>query len=136
MATTRTELLDIPADECLRLLTIHRPRLGRLAFLSGGRPLVFPMNYVAVGRLIYFRTAPGSKLMAALRAEQVAFEIDDVDDVWEEGWSVLAIGRMREVIDDEELGELRQLPLRPWAGGDRSHYLRLDIAEVSGRKIV
>lgn len=136
MVTARTELLDVPADECLRLLTTHRPRLGRLAFVSGGRPQVFPMNYVAVGRLVYFRTAPGSKLMAALRADQVAFEIDDVDEVWEEGWSVLATGRMREVTDDDELREVRQLPLRPWAGGDRSHYLRFDIAEISGRRIV
>lgn len=133
---TRTELLDVPTDECYRLLATHRPRLGRLAFISAGRPHVFPMNYVAVDRLVYFRSAPGSKMMAALRVDQVAFEIDDVDEVWEEGWSVLAVGRLREVNDEDELVELRRLPLRPWAGGDRSHYLRLDIAEISGRRIV
>ncbi len=135
MSSTETGLLELSDEECLRLLTTHRPRLGRLAFMSGGRVLVFPMNFVAVGKLIYFRTAPGSKLMAAFRAQQVTFEIDHVDDVWEEGWSVLAFGRIREVNDEEELEDLRKRPLRPWAAGDRRHYLRMDIDWLSGRRI-
>ncbi len=135
MSSTETGLLELSEEECLRLLTTHRPRLGRLAFMSGGRVLVFPMNFVAVGKLIYFRTAPGSKLMAAFRAQQVTFEIDHVDDVWEEGWSVLAFGRVREVTDEEELEDLRKRPLRPWASGDRRYYLRMDIDWLSGRRI-
>lgn len=130
-----TPMIDLTVDECRHLLTTHRPRLGRLAFVDRGWPVVFPMNYVADGNRVYFRTAPGSKLLAALRIEQVTFQVDEVDDVWEEGWSVLAFGRLRLLTDEEELAEVRRSPLRPWAGGGRPHYLRLDVATLTGRRL-
>ncbi|HSJ47181.1 MAG TPA: pyridoxamine 5'-phosphate oxidase family protein [Euzebyales bacterium] len=133
--TTSDDLVELSNEECLRLLTAHRPRLGRLGFMSQGRVLVFPMNFVLIDRRLYFRTAPGSKLLAALRIDRVTFEIDHVDEVWREGWSVLAFGRLRQVTDPEELAELAERPLRPWAKGDRPHYLRMDIDELSGRRI-
>ena len=134
--TPTTPLAELSADECRQLLMSHRPRLGRLAFVDDGWPLVFPMNYLADGDLIYFRTAPGSKLLAALRVQQVTFQIDHVDAVWEEGWSVLAFGRLRMLTDEEELADVRQWALRPWAGGDRPHYLRMDLASLTGRRLV
>ena len=132
----RSPMIELSADECRHLLANHRPRLGRLAFVDGGWPLVLPMNYIAEGDLVYFRTAPGSKLHAALRAQHVTFQVDHVDDVWEEGWSVLAFGRLRLLTDEEELARVRAWPLRPWAGGDRPHYLRLDVESFSGRRLV
>ncbi|CAN5897656.1 N/A [soil metagenome] len=135
MSETEIALLVLSPDECRALLATHRPRLGRLAFVDAGWPLVLPMNFVIDGNAIYFRSAPGSKLAAAVRAERVAFELDHVDAVWEEGWSLLAFGRLHIVTDPDELTRARQLPLRPWAGGDRPHYLRLDIASLSGRRI-
>lgn len=136
MARTRTSMIELSADECRHLLMTHRPRLGRLAFVDTGWPLVFPMNYIADHNLVYFRTAPGSKLLAALDMRQVTFEIDHVDEVWEEGWSVLAFGRLRMLTDDDELDVVRQAPLRPWARGDRPHYLRMDVESLSGRRLV
>lgn len=133
--TTSHDLVELSNEECLQLLMTHRPRLGRLAFTSHGRVLVFPMNFVLVDRRLYFRTAPGSKLLAALRIDRVTFEIDHVDEVWREGWSVLAFGRLRQVTDPEELADLAHRPLRPWAEGDRHHHLRMDIDELSGRRI-
>jgi nitroimidazol reductase NimA-like FMN-containing flavoprotein (pyridoxamine 5'-phosphate oxidase superfamily) len=129
-------MIELSADECRHLLMTHRPRLGRLAFVDTGWPLVFPMNYIADHNLVYFRTAPGSKLLAALDMRQVTFEIDHVDEVWEEGWSVLAFGRLRMLTDDDELDVVRQAPLRPWARGDRPHYLRMDVESLSGRRLV
>jgi nitroimidazol reductase NimA-like FMN-containing flavoprotein (pyridoxamine 5'-phosphate oxidase superfamily) len=131
-----TGLTPLSTEECHALLENHRPRLGRLAFADGGRPLVLPVNYVAEGRVLWFRTAPGSKLLAALRMQQVTFELDHVDPTWEQGWSVLAFGRLRMITDDDELEAARRLPLQPWAAGDRSHHLRLDIERVSGRRLV
>jgi nitroimidazol reductase NimA-like FMN-containing flavoprotein (pyridoxamine 5'-phosphate oxidase superfamily) len=129
-------LVELSAEECRRLLVNHRPRLGRLAFMRNGAPLVLPMNYVAVGNALYFRTGPGSKLAAAANQDDVAFEIDDVDEVWREGWSVLAFGRLVQVTDQDELDDVRQRPLRPWAGtAGRPYYLRLDIERVSGRRL-
>ena len=131
-----TELTELGPDECRMLLTTHRPRLGRLAFIADGRAQVFPMNYVVVGDRIYFLPAPGSKLRAAARAQEVTFELDEVDEVWREGWSVLAYGRLHEVTDEAEVADVGRRPLRPWAGGDRPHVLRLDVHRMTGRRIV
>jgi nitroimidazol reductase NimA-like FMN-containing flavoprotein (pyridoxamine 5'-phosphate oxidase superfamily) len=129
-------MVTLTDDEIRHLLKTHRPRLGRLAFVDAGWPVVFPMNYVADGNLLYFRTAPGSKLLAALRMQQVTFQVDHVDEVWEEGWSVLAFGRLRMLTDDDEIAKVSRWPLRPWAPGDRPHYLRLDVASFTGRRLV
>jgi hypothetical protein len=136
MTDASSELIELTAEECRQLLAARRPRLGRIAFVAAGWPMVFPMNYAVDRDLIYFKTAPGSKLLAAVRMQQVSFQVDDVDESWQEGWSVLALGRLRMVTDPEEIEAVSQMALRPWAGGDRRHYLRLGIESVSGRRII
>jgi uncharacterized protein len=136
MSETEIALATLTADECRALLRTHRPRLGRLAFVAAeGWPIVLPMNYVLDGDTVYFRTSAGRKFAAAVRCEHVTFQVDHVDEVWEEGWSLLAFGELRVVNDPAELARVRHLPLRPWAGGDKPHYLRLQIASISGRRI-
>ncbi len=132
---TEWGLSTLTVDECRALLVTHRPRLGRLAFLADEWPLVLPMNYALDGEIVYFRTAVGRKLLAAARSARVTFEVDHVDEVWEDGWSVLAFGRLRIVDDPDELARARHLPLRPWAGGDKPHVLALDVDALSGRRI-
>lgn len=135
MSDTGVDLRVLPADECRTLLLSHRPRLGRLAFADRGRPQVMPMNYALRSDAVYFRSAYGGKLAAAAKGTWAAFEVDDVNEVWEDGWSVLAIGRLHIVTDASELRMVAGLPLRPWAGGDKPHHLRLDIESLSGRRI-
>ena len=138
-------MIELSSDECLGLLMTRQPRVGRLAFDDAGGPMVFPMDYIADGRLIYFHTAPGSTLLAALEMRQVTFEIDHVVDevpgprtpeVSEQGWSVLAFGRLRMLTDEEELAQVRQSPLRPWAHDDHPYYLRMDVATLAGRRFL
>jgi Pyridoxamine 5'-phosphate oxidase len=50
------------------------------------------------------------------------------------GWSVLVTGRVRRVSPDE-FRRLEDLGIEPWAGGQRSVYLRIDLRDVSGRRI-
>ena len=136
MREHRNALIELSAEECLRLLVSHRPRLGRLAFMRNGVPLVLPMNYVIRGDAIYFRSAPGSKVfIAAQQGQQASFEVDEVDEFWEDGWSMLAFGHLRQVTDAEELTEVLSLPLQPWAGGDRPHCIALQFERMSGRRI-
>jgi uncharacterized protein len=135
MSDTEIALETLTADECRALLVTHRPRLGRLAFVAGDWPLVLPMNFALDGDAVYFRSAAGSKLDAAVRTERVVFQVDHIDEVWEEGWSLLAFGHLRVVEDPDELARVRRLPLRPWAGGDKPHFLRLEIVSMSGRRI-
>lgn len=81
------------------------------------------------------RTGPGSKLAAAAEGVEVAFEADALDEAWEEGWSVLVRGRAVKVTDPDELNSLRQLPLRPWAGGQGPRYIKILSSQISGRQI-
>ena len=71
-----TDLEEISEDECLRILDRHK--LGRLAIVVDGQPLIFPVNYALSQRVVTFRTAAGTKLANA-PGTNVAFEIDEYD---------------------------------------------------------
>lgn len=135
MPDTPVTLTDLSEDECWRLVAAHRPALGRVAFTDGGRSVIYPMNYAVADRTLYLRTDPASRLTTAVSSQDVAFEVDDVDTAWERGWSVLAQGRLHEVVDAEELERHRALRFRSWAPGERLHLLRLDVSSISGRRI-
>jgi uncharacterized protein len=123
---------ELPPDECQQLLA--STYVGRLAFVVDGWPIVLPVNYDLAGDDVIVRTDPGAKLDAAHHEAPVSFEIDDFDPFYQTGWSVLVKGRLTEVGD--ETGVADRLRLRPWAGGPKSHILRLRPAAVTGRRIV
>lgn len=135
MARRQVQLTDISSDECWALVAGHRPALGRVAFTDAGRVVVYPMNYAVTDRTVYLRTDPSSRLTTVVQNRDVAFEVDQVDDAWERGWSVLMQGTLADVDDDAELERHRELQLRTWAPGDRLHLLRVDVDHVSGRRI-
>ncbi len=121
-------------ETCARLLA--STPIGRLAFISDGDVVVMPVNFRYHEGTIVIRTAVGSKLEAAARHAQMTFEIDQWDDTQAAGWSVIAKGRAREVLDDAEVEELSALGLRPWADADNKHrWIRIRPDELSGRKI-
>ena len=120
-------------EECFEL--IRGSRLGRVAIALGAVPAIFPVNYVAVDDAIYFATSRGTKLAAATRGATVAFEIDHFDFRYHQGWSVLAVGPCREVLDQESLRFVRGLPILPWAPGVRGHFVQLRPDFVSGRRV-
>lgn len=130
----RTGLERIDRDECLALLA--GDVVGRLAVVSGGAADIFPINYVLDRETIVFRTDPGTKLDAGGLA-QASFEIDSIDREHRTGWSVVASGRLEEVTryDSRTLARLRELPVDPWAGGDKAHYVRLIPSRITGRRV-
>src|SRR2546423_1491538 len=81
---TRSSKMNVHASDievlsdrvCRELLRSHR--VGRIALVDHGQPLIFPVNYAADDRALVFRTAPGIKLAEAPMS-RVAFEIDEVD---------------------------------------------------------
>jgi uncharacterized protein len=125
------EVLD--ETECLALLA--RTSIGRVAVTIGAVPAVFPVNYRLVDRSILFRTGAGTKLDAALRRSVVAFEVDQVDPLYHEGWSVLVVGVADELTDPDLLERAQTMPLEPWAPGDRPFLVRIGLDYVSGRRI-
>jgi nitroimidazol reductase NimA-like FMN-containing flavoprotein (pyridoxamine 5'-phosphate oxidase superfamily) len=130
------ELVELDRTECLRLLATTQ--VGRLAVTLGGdRPMIRPLNYVFDERsqAVVFRTAPGSKLHALLRAKRAAFEIDAIDPPTRTGWSVIIDGVVEEVTNSIELDRLERLPLEVWPPGERGHWCRVRAWTVSGRRI-
>lgn len=130
----RTGLDFIPRDECMRLLAAHH--LGRIGVVVAGRPIVLPVNYTVDGGAIVFRTDAGTKFDAAVRGEFVAFEIDAADPEYHTGWSVLVSGVAEEIVDPDELARAHRLPLRAWAPGAKSHFLRITPVTLTGRRIM
>ncbi|MEZ5248043.1 MAG: pyridoxamine 5'-phosphate oxidase family protein [Ilumatobacteraceae bacterium] len=59
-------MLVLGTDECWQLF--RSAEVGRLAVSISNHPDIFPLNYVVDGESIVFRTAPGTKLAAAVPA--------------------------------------------------------------------
>ena len=134
MAThVATQLEPIDRTECLQLLAEHH--LGRLAVVVDGQPLIFPVNYALSGGQIVFRTDPGTKLHGA-RDQRVAFEIDGVDTMYHDGWSVLVVGVAREEHSAARRRAFAELPIRPWVSGPKAHWMAIAGGSITGRRIV
>ncbi|HXW45038.1 MAG TPA: pyridoxamine 5'-phosphate oxidase family protein [Streptosporangiaceae bacterium] len=137
MSDTRLEVLD--EAECLRL--IAPGGIGRLAFDGRFDLTVLPVNYKLVGGTVLFRTVHEGATEADLRtgiprAEfRVAFEVDDLDPVTREGWSVLVQGPAHHVDSAEERAAALAAGVESWAGGQRDQFIRITPVRVTGRRI-
>lgn len=135
--TVDTEGLEVLDEQvCLTLLAEHPVQVGRVAFVQAGFPVVLPVNYRVDRGAVVFRTGLGSKLDTAASGSPLAFEVDDLDPQWQEGWSVLVRGRAEEVVAPAEIVRMRGLGLQPWSPGERSRYVRLRPERITGRRIV
>jgi nitroimidazol reductase NimA-like FMN-containing flavoprotein (pyridoxamine 5'-phosphate oxidase superfamily) len=128
------ELEELNVRECLRLLRSRE--LGRVGFTLARRPMIVPVNYRMIANGIVFRTAPGSKLSAALLRSEVAFEVDDAEAGGRSGWSVLVVGTATELHDEKSLRQAQRLGVSPWAPGRHDHFVIIPVDEVSGRRFV
>ncbi|HVB90855.1 MAG TPA: pyridoxamine 5'-phosphate oxidase family protein [Acidimicrobiales bacterium] len=131
-ATLEGKLEVLDRDDCLRRLEARG--VGRIGVSLQGRPLIYPVSYTVHEEHIYVLTRHGGDLHAATPST-VAFEIDGIDALAHEGWSVLVSGRCAIVSDHAELAHLAHLRLTPWAGEDRDLLLRISMDVVSGRHI-
>ncbi|MEZ5169287.1 MAG: pyridoxamine 5'-phosphate oxidase family protein [Acidimicrobiia bacterium] len=130
---TDDRLEGLTRAECLEFL--GQSTLGRVAVTIGAVPAVLPVNYAMLDGDVVFRSAPGTKLSAAVLGTVVAFEVDEAECVDHSGWSVLVVGHAREIREGPELDAARALPLQAWAGGDRDHFVRIDSKQVTGRRL-
>lgn len=119
--------------ECLGLL--RDGHLGRVAVSIDALPVILPVQYAMLDDTIVFRTGLGTKLDAALKGAVVAFEIDTVDPLCHEGWSVLVTGRATDVVDADEIARCEALPLEPWLQGETDRFVKIATDVVSGRLI-
>src|SRR6202140_1739688 len=130
----QTRMHQLTRGEAVELLQFHA-YVGRIGFVVEGRPVILPVNYLADDDSIVFCTEPGTKLSAIGGGAPVAFEVDDSRALYHAGWSVVVRGSAREVTDHDELDELRRGPLHSWATQSTEHWVRIDIEEITGRRI-
>ena len=118
--------------DCLALLASRH--VGRFSYVArAGVPDVVPVNYALDGHDIVVRSGPGPKLQAAERQDVVAFEVDDIDEGGQRGWSVVVHGKAI-VLSGAEQKHLSEEAL-PWATGPRSHTIRIRASRITGRRL-
>jgi nitroimidazol reductase NimA-like FMN-containing flavoprotein (pyridoxamine 5'-phosphate oxidase superfamily) len=126
---TDSVVRKLTEDECRARLAGEQ--LGRLALRVGDRVDIFPINFAYSHGDIYFRTAPGDKLLELTITTEVVFEIDKFTDV--DAWSVIARGVAERLEHDAQIDEAWQLPLRPWIPTVKLNWVRVHVTQLSGR---
>ena len=122
----------LPA-ECRRL--IAPGGVGRIAFGTLSGPVVVPVNFAVLANTVVVRTAEGT-VIDGHADEQVALEVDHIDEALCQGWSVLVRGQAHRVAHPAELRRLREdAAVWPWPGGERDVYVRIIPREITGRRI-
>ena len=118
---------ELDTAECWELMGGRS--VGRVAFCTEDGPLVLPVNFVVHEGNVLFRTSPHNVIAAHLNGKPAAFEVDDVDDFTQSGWSVLVQGRA------EFLESVDELPpgTKPvaWAEGTRSLFVSVRARSVT-----
>lgn len=122
-------ITPLPESECWRLL--GEAQVGRLALAPAGQIDVFPVNHVVSGGAVYFRTAPGDKLLELAVNPDVAFEIDGWDDV--SAFSVVVKGVAERLESQTDIDAADALPLTPWVPTLKYRWVRINPTAVTGR---
>jgi nitroimidazol reductase NimA-like FMN-containing flavoprotein (pyridoxamine 5'-phosphate oxidase superfamily) len=125
-------ITELSTDQCWQLL--RSTSLARIAATAAGMVDIFPINYaVADGeRALYFRTAPGTKLLELAINDRVALEIDGHDA--HEAWSVVVKGHAERVERQSEMDAAEELGLEPWIPTLKYRWVRIRPTEIAGRR--
>ena len=125
-------LVELPPFDCWRLL--GSAEIARIAWHGPHGVTVVPVNYTIAEGALWFRTNPYSALARECGGAHVAVEVDSLDPGSRSGWSVVIRG-VAELFEAQETPE-PLAELRIWPAGVRNVFIRLEPAEVSGRKLL
>src|SRR3954452_6074764 len=118
------EQVELDQAVCVELLRTQR--IGRLVYDELGAQ-VRPVNYVVEGDRILLRMD-----RSFVDETRVVFEIDSIDTVGDEGWSVIVEGRAFSLaLDCLEHCE----PAQPWAPGAKPWSTTIVIDSITGRYV-
>ena len=126
-------LEELDVDQCVDLL--RHARVGRLASVVDGFPVVVPVNYRLVdGSVpwIVVRTRPGGVIEQGFT--HVGFEIDGIDAYRQDGWSVLVRGTLRRLTGADATSRDDVDPA-PWLEADRDAWLAIEPLTITGRRL-
>jgi hypothetical protein len=126
-------LEELSLDQCLSLL--RASVVGRIAFVENEFPVVVPVNYRLIesdtNAWLALRTRSGTVIDRA--PLHVGFQIDGIDSVTHQGWSVLVRGWLHHV-------EASALPAsgvdpEPWLSAERDSWLVIEPSIITGRRL-
>jgi nitroimidazol reductase NimA-like FMN-containing flavoprotein (pyridoxamine 5'-phosphate oxidase superfamily) len=120
----------LTADESWAL--VDAAPIGRLAVRAGDGIDIFPVNFTVRERTLYFRSAPGSKLVDITHASAVAFEIDG--EHRRTHWSVVVQGTAERMSFDTDIEASGVLDLETMTSSAKWNYVRIVPTSVSGRR--
>ena len=129
----KARIRDLDRQECLELL-LNR-RAGRVAFNDEHGPAVLPVNYAVDGEDVLIATSPYGAIARWATERPVAFEVDDLDESSESGWSVVVRGRAEQAEYLDMPVDPADLPY-PWAEGARTYVLRIHGRDLTGRRLI
>ncbi len=118
-------------DEAECYVFLHSRTLGRIGVRIADQLSIFPVYYAVMDHDIVFRTAPGTKLDAAVLETSVVFEADNASP----GWSVLVRGHVHQITEPAQLVHAQSLLGHDWPAGEREYYVRLVAEQVTGRRL-
>ncbi len=116
--------------ECWELLELAP--MGRIALAAAGEIDIFPINFAVHDGALWFRTAPGTKLVELTVNPEVAVEIDGWDAA--EAYSVVVKGVAERLEHGTEIEAAERLPLAPWVPTLKYRWVRVRPTTVSGRR--
>lgn len=115
----RVEVLE--ALECKRLLV--SASVGRLGYSTSNEQRIVPMNYVLADDHLVFRTASDNEVAHFASGRAVAFQVDEMNQQQQSGWSVLVSGTAQKLpsasLRAMDVGETPE----PWAAAPQSEPL-------------
>ncbi|MDT0443922.1 helix-turn-helix domain-containing protein [Streptomyces johnsoniae] len=136
-AAPHGRLIELDTDACYQLVAEHN--VGRIALDTASGPAIVPVTYSLVDGAIVFRVkANGSGVSCVREAAETAFEVDHLDELRGVGWSVLVVGRPRQITDPAEVAALAgRTGVRPGEEErDASElWVRLHPERVTGRRV-
>ena len=127
-----TRIEELMDAACWELL--ESGSLGRIAVTMEDGVDIVPVNYLIKDRLIYFRSAPGSKLVQITQTPTVAFEADGVRDRYR--WSVVVKGKAERMSLDTEIEDSGVNRLPSLSPSDKWNYVRIVPAAITGRRFI
>lgn len=110
--------------------------VGRIAIRAGNDIDIFPVNFLVHDKRVYFRSAPGAKLIDLTRSPRVAFEADGSAGEHGTGprWSVVIKGGAHRLGMDSEIVASGVLTLHSLVPTEKWNYVAVVPHTISGRR--
>jgi nitroimidazol reductase NimA-like FMN-containing flavoprotein (pyridoxamine 5'-phosphate oxidase superfamily) len=126
------EVLD--RGTCLQLLA--GAQRGRIAINLGALPTILPVRYVLDDDRVLISVTVGSALDRATDGAVVAVQVEGMDELGQQEWSVCAVGTAHHVDASEALTGAACAALAAWAPEAPTRLVAVTTDRLTGRRTV